>query len=693
MHWIPYAMVRVAAVFVAGILACLYEPELLSVKWAAILLLTCTLLYYLVRFSLQGSSNLKLTTGTLGLSAILFAGYLNVLLNDESRQPNHLLQSNESATAYQIKLITSTEEKEKSWKRMGKVEAIFTMAGWKAASGKVNLYWPKSELVASLDYGDILIIKGSPREVEPPHNPYEFDLRRFLSFRNIYHQHFVRPGEWTLARKSKDQGILYYAHRARNWSVTAIKKFISSPRERAIVTALVLGVTDGLDNELQNAYAASGAMHILAVSGLHVSIIYGILLLFLRPLGKRSGGPWIIAIVSLVLLWGYAFITGLSPSVLRAVAMFSFVAIAKPLNKNTNIYNTLAASAFFLLLYDPLLIMSVGFQLSYLAVLGIVYLQRPLYNLWEAKSPIMNWVWQISCVSIAAQVATISLGLLYFHQFPVYFLLANLFVIPGSSVVLVGGILLLMLSPFAEVASWLGIALEWFVKILNEGVFLVERMPYSLINNIYVSPFQCFLLFTFILAGLALIQFRKFHFVLLMTFAALLFSISSWQHFSMYVRSSSWSVFRSQGHRVMEWTKDGQSLFIADSSFGMDKTKIGYHVQPNRLMRGVREVHPLSEANQPSYHGLQLYCRDGKSFLTVSSKEFQLPIQLHVDYLIISNNSIKSLRPFAKHVNFDHLIFDSSNSYRYCERLEKEAREMSISSYSVLKQGAYTLNL
>src|SRR6185369_7936506 len=124
------------------------------------------------------------------------------------------------------------------------------------------------------------------------------------------------------------------------------------------------------------------------------------------------------------LLWGYAFLTGLSPSVLRAVTMFSFVAIAKPVGRRTNFYNTLAASAFCLLLYDPYLIMSVGFQLSYLAVLGIVYLQRPIYNLWEAKSWFADWAWQLSCVSIAAQIATFALGFLYFHQFPVYFLVA-----------------------------------------------------------------------------------------------------------------------------------------------------------------------------------------------------------------------------------------------------------------------------
>jgi len=158
------------------------------------------------------------------------------------------------------------------------------------------------------------------------------------------------------------------------------------------------------------------------------------------------------SVTSLSLLWGFAFVTGLSPSVLRAVTMFSFIALARPFGKQTNIYNTLAASVFFLLIYNPYLIMSVGFQLSYLAVLGIVYLQRPMYNLWEIENRVGDWIWQITSVSIAAQTATFALALLYFHQFPTYFLISNLLVVPLSTLVLVFGIFLLAISFFPPLA-------------------------------------------------------------------------------------------------------------------------------------------------------------------------------------------------------------------------------------------------
>ena len=223
---------------------------------------------------------------------------------------------------------------------------------------------------------------------------------------------------------------------------------------------------------------------------------------------------WFIAIISLVCLWAYAFVTGLSPSVLRAVTMFSFMAVAKPFSRSTNIYNTLAASAFILLLYNPFLIMSVGFQLSYLAVIGIVYLQKPLYNLWDPQNKIVDWCWSITCVSIAAQIATFALGLLYFHQFPVYFLFSNLFVIPGSFVVLVLGILLLAVSYFSPAAFAVGWLLEWTIKVLNIGVFAVEDLPYSLINGVYLTTFQCWLLMGVIILFILLFEFKRFRYVI-----------------------------------------------------------------------------------------------------------------------------------------------------------------------------------
>ncbi len=691
MRWMPFVMVRIAAFFTAGVVVCIYQPNLISTPLLIILFIGSSLFYFLVAFFLHSVRALKLISGFVGLSSMAIAGYLNVLLRDESRLPDHLLNQDGVISAYRVKLLTPAEEKAKSLRRTGSVESILTPKGWKTVSGRVNLYWPKDEPVLSFDYGDVLLIKGHPVVSEAPYNPYEFDFRKHLGYKNIYHQQYVRHGEWQLIDRSTDQGFLFYAHRARRASVSIFRKLIHAPQEQGILMALVLGVTDGLDTEILSAYSASGAMHVLAVSGLHVSIIYGILIFFFRPFRKHPAGEWTIAIVSLLLLWGYAFVTGLSPSVLRAVTMFSFVAISKPLGRNTNIYNTLAASALCLLLYDPFLLMSVGFQLSYLAVLGIVYLQRPIQNLWAAPNAFLHWAWQISSVSIAAQIATLALGIYYFHQFPLYFLVSNLFVIPASCVVLVGGILLLLISPFALLGSWLATALEWFAWLMNEGIFLTERLPWSVIDRLSISTIQCYVLFLLILGSVLLVQFRKFNYLVFMFVCVLMFSLVSWLRFHDNIKPR-WIVYRIQGHRGMEWGVEGKSYLAADSSLLQDYQKIKFHIQPNQIARHFVTGSSMSIPGTSS-HGLHYYRVHKKTFMWIRSGDFQLPEQLKVDYLVVSNDALSSLQEVSDHIDFKNLILDGSNSFKYCMRLERQAAKAQKSCYSVLRQGAFLVQL
>src|SRR5690606_9892162 len=219
-----------------------------------------------------------------------------------------------------------------------------------------------------VQYGDVLLINGTPEELKEPSNPGEFDYKKFLTYRKTYHQHFLREGDAMKIGYEPSSRVVKYSILAREWADRAVRENVDGKQEQATASALVLGVTEGLDNDLIGAYAATGSLHVLSVSGLHVGIIYWLILLIFRPLNKTTKGKWILAVFSVLALWGYALITGVSPSVLRAVTMFSFVALARRWGQKTNIYNTLAASAICLLVYEPYLIMSVGFQLSYLAV-------------------------------------------------------------------------------------------------------------------------------------------------------------------------------------------------------------------------------------------------------------------------------------------------------------------------------------
>jgi competence protein ComEC len=689
LKWIPYSMVRVTIFFTAGILLAIYYPNLLPFRLTLLISAILFFVYFSCSFFLRGQA-LNLTSGLVGLLIIFSFGYTHLLLKTDSRNANHLLEIEEPIIAYTAIVRSSPESKEKSWRVEVDVVSIKTLTHWKQITGKVLLYISKKGGEIDWRYGDQILIKGSPKLLKLPANPGEFDFKHFLSLKNVYHQQFVLPDQALWISSAERKGFIYYSHQVRSWASKKINQYVNGEQEQAIAAALILGVTDGIDTDLINAYSASGAMHVLSVSGLHVGIIYVIVLFLLKPLNKYAWSRWVVAGISLFCLWVFAFVSGLSPSVLRAVVMFSFVAAARPFGVRTNIYNTLAASGFVLLLYNPYLIMSVGFQLSYLAVLGIVYLQRPLYNLWEIENRVGDWVWQITCVSIAAQIATFSLGLLYFHQFPVYFLISNLFVIPLSTGVLVIGIFLLAISFIPIVGMMIGNLLTWLIQFLNWTVFTTERLPFSLINDIHITTLQCWLLMGVLISMILLFEFRSMKCVYVAFLCALLFTVLQWRHFQESINESQLVVYSIAGHHALEFSKQGQSFFVADSALMNDKEKVRFHIRPNRLQHGVSVVNQKIPFKKRS-DSIDLYKWQGKSIAHISQKINDTPIDLNVDYLIVSGNSFPVTKKNTRQFKIGKIVIDGSNSIGYIKKLTKFAQTKNIPVYSVLEHGAFIL--
>ncbi len=684
-RWTPYTFIRITAIFTGGILLGVYHPGIIPLLFCGIVLAILLLSYFV--FFIAGRSFPKGYFGLIGLPAIFLAGYLHVNLQKHDKHPDHLIAHKDSIQFYRAVITSFSQEKLNSWKTEGIVTEVYSKGEWIRCKGKLLLYFSRKDFSRPFFYGDVLLIRGRPALMTPPSNPGEFDYKRYLTFRNIFHQHFLRSGSVQRIGHAPPSRFIEYAFLSRDWCQYQLESFVAGEREQAVASALVLGVTDGLDNDLLNAYSATGAMHVLAVSGLHISILYMIIMWVFKPVLKLRSGPWILAIVSLVLLWLYAFITGLSPSVLRAVTMFSFVALARPTGQTTNIFNTLGASAFCLLVFDPQLVMSVGFQLSYLAVLGIVYLQAGLYNLWNPANYLLDEIWKITCVSIAAQLATFSLGLLYFHQFPNYFLLSNLLVIPGSFVVLVLGILLLAVSFIHVVAMGVGFLLTWSIKFINFVVFIVEGFPYSLVENIYINTYQSWMIMIAIVMMVLLFQYRKFEFVLLSSAAVLLLVIEQWDHHINAFAKSKLTVYNVQGHSAFDLMENGRAFFYTDSVLWHDRERIRFHIQPNRLFAGIQSVTPV--ANARSVPGGQLIHWKGRSILVLKSPEFNLSERLRVDLVIIGNNAARIADLKKLKSSSPLIILDSSNSYFYTGRFLKDALHAGWKVHSVRHHGAY----
>jgi competence protein ComEC len=668
-------MVRITVFFVAGILTAIHGGWPLRTVEIPL----CVALALAFVAGVVAKSNI--VTGVAGLANVFLLGHM--LVSSRDAQPDPALAA--KVSMYKGVITRFAEEKARTFRTEITLRSIRTDVGWQQCDETILLYLPKDGRI--IEYGDVILVGSSPSIIPPPANPGEFDFKRFMAFKGIYYQDFLRNDSVVFLGKDPPNTFLYHAILVRQWADKKIKSVVNGEREKATATALVLGVTDGLDSELLQSYASTGALHVLAVSGLHVSIIYWIILLVLKPLNRTRPLKWLLAFISVFILWSYAFVTGWSPSVLRAVMMFTFIAFSRPWRQSTNVYNTLASSMFCLLLYDPFFIMSVGFQLSYLAVFGIVFLQPRLYSIWEPRNRLVDETWKLSSVSIAAQIATLPIGLYYFHQFPNYFLPANLVVIPVSFVVLVSGLGVSAFAFFQPLMDLLGWVLTWSVRLMNYLVVMFGDLPYSVINGIYMDQWQAILLAILIVTVVLLFIQKSFFWLTTSLVATLCFSALQWRHFVLDVNSDVVRIYSVPGQMIVDRIRNGESYVIADSSVLDDWAKVSRYVEPSWVRAGVSLNSGRAFERTLLGKGWSAWMWHGASFIRVTDRDHLLPI-CAATFLIISNNSVASLASLEK-VKCEKIIVDSSNSLYFAERLRNEARELGIALWSVPHEGAF----
>ena len=470
--------------------------------------------------------------------------------------------------------------------------------------------------------------------------------------------------------------------------LTHLERYFQN-EELAVISALLLGYKDLLDRETIMIYSSSGAMHVLAVSGLHVGIIYLLLNSLFLFFEKFKYGKYLKAVLLILSLWAYALLTGLSPSVLRATTMFSFIIIGSALNRETNIYNTLAASAFVLLLYNPYILLQVGFQLSYAAVLGIVYLQPKLYKLMYTKHWLLDKIWAITTVSIAAQLATFPLGMYYFHQFPNYFLLSNLFVIPLATFIIGGGVLLFAISAIPFLSGFLAFVVNKILLLLNFSVQWVENLPYSLSLGICITVIETIIIYSIIILFFSSIIKRKARLFQMSFTLAILFMTLQIEEQYRTGKQQYFIVYDAPKERAIDFVDGNQNYFIADENLNKDKSKMRFHIMHYRWERRVKQSTLF-----PDFFSKQNYFRNGnyiqffdKSILLLDT-EFKKPTNisdLQFDYIVISNKAKLDL----ENITCNQVIIDSSvPNYRW-EQIKKECLKLDIPFYNVNTQGAF----
>lgn len=516
-----YPILRILIPYVTG--ACL--AYFFNASWSPFFILGTVAFFFLSSFFFKKLKSYKnhWISGVFIQIAFVFIG----LFITQNRFQNHLDSAARQSllngnNTWIVQIVDHPVEKAKSIKSTVR---IIRSSSHKTIRCKALVYFDKKSFQKP-QYGDVILLRTRWKEIEPVVNPYSFDYKTFMARKSIFYTAYVSKSQWQKIDTNRGNAVINVSYRIQQYFAQIFAKSGLSGDEYNIITAILLGDDDNMNPALKSSYASAGVSHILCVSGMHVGIIFMILNFLLHPLDFSKPGRLFKSVFLMLFIWLYACITGLSPSVRRAASMFSFVTIGGLLRRNTNIFHSLFASLFILLIINPLLLFDLGFELSYLAVFGIVIFQKKIYELWEPKNRILQYFWNLISVSIAAQISTFPISIYYFGQFPNYFLLANLSVIALSFVVVVSGVALLSVSFIPYLSDDLAWLLTREIRLMNFIVSGIERLPGSVSRNLNITFLQMIVVYALIICVYLLFvrKEKKYHWFSLST--ALLLTIS-----------------------------------------------------------------------------------------------------------------------------------------------------------------------
>lgn len=690
-------LVKLAFPFVFGIILGIYTPFQKSIYWFIIGLLLCLVLSLLTRlnFSLKNLQLKTLFSSILLWVSIFFTGAILSEFHKQIERKNHFSKHFENDDLMKIQIINPVNLKSKSAKIEAKVLTVIKQNSATNTSGKILLYLEKDSLAEHLQYGDILIIKTRVNELSPPMNPHEFDYKQYMSFKNIYHQTYANKNSWIHTEKNIGNKFLSSLYKLRNHLSNVINIYLVGNDEKAIANAILIGNKDLLDDKITKAYATSGAMHVLAVSGLHVGIIYVIfsyLLSFLKRTKFKSAFPFVL----IILIWFYALITGGSPSVLRAATMFSFITIGASFNRNLSIYNAIGASIIVLVSINPFIITEVGFQLSYLAVIGIIFLQPKIYKFYLPKNKIIDNIWAITAVSIAAQIATFPLGVLYFHQFPNLFWVSNLIVIPAATIIVYGGVLLFVFSWWNWAALIIGKILNFIILLLNKCVNFIDQIPYSLTSGLDITVLETYYIFGIIVGISLAFAFRlKIAFFTAIAFL-FIFSISFAAKNIERINQKKIIVYHTPKQSSIEFISSKKAVSIFDENLLSNESQLLFRVKHNWWSLGLKnhyniDNNPILKSSQIGKNKL-IYFEKTKVLMIDSI--YEIPdAEFEVDFAIISNNPKVYLNKFTQNIKAKQFVFDSSNPAWKIKYWKKDCEDLQLNCYFVTEEKAFVANL
>ncbi len=672
--------------------------------------LFCCLFYAFFYFQKKRISNVF--QGTFGIVFLVISGYLFSHFNIEKNSIRHFSHQLNKAQYLEVNTTSLVEEKTNVWKTIGQVNALIINGKRKLCNGQI-LVNIDNQTTEKPQYGDVFVVKNSCKIIEPPKNPHEFDYKRFLTLQNVDFSVYCTGYDIQKIDYHPNYIIEKIAFQTNRFADSVLTHYLISKRSHGLAIAMILGTRDEIDFEQMQAFSASGAIHVLSVSGLHVGVIYLVLFWIFGFLTKKDKwGNISLFIIVFSILWFYALLTGLSAPVLRSTIMFSLFLIGKIWNKNNNNLNTLFFSAFCLLIWKPYFLFNVGFQLSYLAVLGMILFQ-PIMVKWieiDKKISLTNYcldkLWKITTVAVSAQLATFPITIYYFHQFPNYFLIVNPPIILLSSVILIYGLAYLLIAKLLivfqlfKLLDWLSFPLDWFCKMLNKTVLFTDKQPFATTHFLHFSKLELWV-FYFLVLGLIFLYIKKsFRWTVISIICGLLL-VCSHILFLFQKQHQSILVFNSiKKHTCISVLAGSKAYLIADSLFISSPKNVSFRMNSFWSYSGVKDTckininaiqHIKNQDIEVNSNTVFSVINWGKCTILLLKEKVNSDIIKYlpskIDYLILNKKSSYSMVEILKNKDVKNTMLMGESFRSLPQIIEKNISQTKCKFYDLERNG------
>lgn len=585
-------------------------------------------------------------------------------------------------------LLEPPVEKQKSFKALAEVAMLVHNGETKKVQGKVLLYFRKDSNIEPLDYGSQILFKKELLEIKNAGNPGSFNYRQFCLFQGITHQVNSLSTHYVLLPEKKTRFFESIIFEVRKRTVATLQKYIFSERDAGLAEALLIGYKNDLDKDLVQAYSNTGVVHIIAISGLHLGLIYCLLDRATRRFRKNKKTNWARLILIVAMLWVFSFIAGMQPSVMRSAVMFTCLAIGEAIGRKSSMLNTLLFSAFLLLCINPFWLWDVGFRLSYTAVLSLIIFFRPIYNWMAPAGMVSKWIWSLVSATLAAQILTLPLVLYHFHQFPLLFLVANVFAVPWSSGILICELVLLAVSFFEPAASFVGWVLQVGILLMNMYVEKLSAISFATWNGFYISIWQTVFLYGFLAAvGYWLLEQNKKAIWMLLGCAIGFIMLRSFSFYEAY-HQKKMIVYNVPRRQAIDLVEGRTYRFIGDKDLVEDDFIRNFHLQPSRI------AHRTTATKDDVCIAKNFYFGHKKIMIIDSAVKFLPAVnKKNVDIVVLSKNPTLYISQLANAFAVKEIVMDGSVPFWKKKLWKKDCDSLHLPYYDVADKGAFVMKI